>query len=130
MGQSALMGRTLIVDDDEDMRVLLRSTIDEANRGLRVVGEASSGEEALTIRPKLDVDAIVLDHRMPGLSGIETAKALLSKEPGLPIVLYTAFIDEDVAEEAQRLGIRRCVIKGDMRGLIRALRDLCDRECA
>lgn len=118
------MGRTLIVDDEEDMRVLLRATIDRANRGLMVVGEAASGEEAIAVRPTLELDVIVLDQRMPGLSGLETAAAFLSSEPDLPIVLYSAFIDDDVAEQARRAGVRTCITKGDTAGLIRALRDL------
>jgi len=118
------MGKTLIVDDEEDMRFLLRMTINKADRGLRVVGEASSGQEALTLRPGLDLDVIVLDHRMPGMSGLETAKTLLAEEPDLPIVLYSAFVSDDVAEEARRIGVRRCVKKGDTNGLISALRDL------
>ena len=118
------MGRTLIVDDEEDMRVLLRATIDRANRGLEVVAEAASGEEAIAVRPTLELDVIVLDHRMPGLSGLETAVAFLSTEPDLPIVLYSAFIDDDVVEQARRAGVRKCVTKGDTAGLIRALRDL------
>jgi len=118
------MGKTLIVDDEEDMRLLLRLTIDRADRGLIVVGEASSGEDALVIRRELDLDVIVLDHRMPGLTGVETAKALLAEEPDLPIVLYSAFLDDDVAEEARQIGVRRCVQKGDVDTLIAALREL------
>ena len=118
------MGKTLIVDDEEDMRLLLRLTIDRENRGLQVIGEASSGEEALVIRRELDVDVIVLDHRMPGLTGIETAKAILADEPEVPIVLYSAFVDAGMTAEARQAGVRRCVKKGDVRGLIAALREL------
>lgn len=118
------MGKTLIVDDDEDMRLLLQLKIDEANRGLHVVGQAASGEEALVIRRELDIDVIVLDHSMPGLSGVETAEALLADEPDLPIVLYTAHLDTTIAQHAQRIGVRQCVRKGDVRALIGALRDL------
>lgn len=118
------MGKTLIVDDEEDMRFLLRMTIDIANRGLRVVGEASSGGEAIALRPGLDLDVIVMDQRMPGMSGLEAATALLAEEPGLPIVLYSAFVTDDVADEARRVGVRRCVKKGDTAGLISALREL------
>lgn len=125
-----LMGRTLVVDDDEDMRVLARETINVADRGLRVVGEATSGEEALTLRRVLDLDIVVLDYLMPGLSGIETAKALLAEDPDLPIVLYTAYLDADLAKEAERVGIRRCVAKGHAKALIDALRDLVSRSAA
>lgn len=119
------MGKTLIVDDEEDMRMLLRAAINTADQGLRVVGEAASGEEAIALRSEVDVDLVVLDYRMPGLSGLETAQTLLASEPELPIVLYSAFIDEDVAGEAQRIGVRRCITKGDTPGLVRALHDLC-----
>jgi YesN/AraC family two-component response regulator len=78
------MGKTLIVDDEQDIRLLLRLTINREDRGLRVVGEASSGEEALIIRRELDIDVIVLDQRMPGLTGVETAKALRPRTPTFP----------------------------------------------
>ena len=117
-------GNTLIVDDEEDMRVLLRMTIDRANEGLRVVREAASGEEALAISGELDLNVIVMDHRMPGLTGVETAQALLAVEPDLPIVLYSAFVDDELAAEALRVGIRRCVKKGDVRNLISTLHEL------
>lgn len=117
-------GNTLIVDDEEDMRLLLQFTIERANQGLRVVHMASSGEEALAIRDGLDINVIVMDHRMPGLTGVETAQALLANEPDLPIVLYSAFVDDDLAIEARRVGIRRCVKKGDVRSLISTLHEL------
>ena len=122
------MGKTLIVDDDDDMRLLLQLKIDEANQGLHVVGQAASGEEALVIRRELDIDVIVLDHAMPGLSGVETAEALLANEPDLPIVLYSAHLDDSSADDARRIGVRQCVRKGDMRALIAALRDLTGLE--
>lgn len=118
------MGRTLIVDDEEDMRVLLRAAIDAENRGLRVVGEASSGHEAIELRSQLDPDVVVLDERMPGLTGLDTARSLLEQEPSLPIILYSAYLDAGVAVEAEQVGVRRCVRKGDTRALVQALREL------
>lgn len=61
---------------------------------------------------------------MPGLTGVETAKALLAEEPDLPIVLYSAFLDDAVADEARQIGVRRCVKKGDVPSLITALHEL------
>jgi len=118
------MGKTLIVDDEEDMRLLLRVLINSEDRGLRVVGEATNGEEAIALRSDVTPDIVVLDYRMPGLSGLDTARSLLEDEPDLPIVLYSAFIDEAVSDEADRIGVRRCVNKGDVTGLVRALREL------
>lgn len=115
-------GKTLIVDDEADMRLLLLLTINMENRGLLVVGEASSGEEALMLRRELDIDVVVLDQRMPGLTGLETAKALLAEEPDLPIVLYSALVDDAMVAEARQIGVCRCVRKDDVASLISALR--------
>jgi CheY-like chemotaxis protein len=117
-------GNTLIVDDEIDVRLLLHLIIDRENQGLRVVGEAASGAEALELRRSLDVDVVVLDHRMPGLSGLETATALLAEAPDLPIVLYSAFTDDRMEAEARAIGVRKCVEKGDAPGLISVLRQL------
>jgi len=119
------MCRTFIVDDEEDMRVLLRATIDTENRGLEVVAEADCGADAIALAPDVEFDVVVLDHKMPGMSGLDTAAQFLEAEPDLPIVLYSAFLDDAVAGEADRIGIRRCVRKGDMPALVQALRDAC-----
>lgn len=121
-------GNTLIVDDEGDMRLLLYLVITNEDHGLRVIGEASTGDEALIIRRELDVDVVVLDHRMPGLTGLETARAMLAEDPDLPIVLYSAFIDDVMAEEARQIGVRACVRKGDVPSLIAALRELTGLE--
>src|SRR3546814_5473740 len=115
---------SLVVDDGADVRLLVQLMIDQENRGLRVVGEAASGDEALQVRRRLDVDVVVLDHRMPGLTGLETATAMLAEAPDLPIVLYSAFTDERMAAEARSIGIRECVAKGDAPRLISVLRGL------
>jgi YesN/AraC family two-component response regulator len=117
-------GNTLIVDDEVDVRLLLLLTINQENHGLHVIGEAANGTEALALRRELDVDVVVLDHRMPGMTGLETASAMLAEAPELPIVLYSAFTDERMLAEAQQIGVRACVQKGDAPGLISTLRDL------
>lgn len=117
-------GNILIVDDEEDVRLLLTFAIDKANDGLRVAAQAASGHEAVVLRREADIDAVVLDYRMPGLNGIETARAMLAEAPNLPIVLYSAFTDVQVADEAQRLGVRDCVAKGDVPALISSLRSM------
>jgi DNA-binding NarL/FixJ family response regulator len=117
-------GNTLIVDDEVDVRLLVQLLIDQENHGLRVVGEAASGEQALQMRRDLDVDVVVLDHRMPGLSGLETATKMLAEAPDLPIILYSAFTDDRILAEARKIGVRDCVAKDDAPRLIAALRQL------
>lgn len=119
-----MTGRTLIVDDEMDMRLLLSIVINTENRGLQVVAEADSGHASLTIHEELEIDVVVMDQRMPGLSGIETARKLLALEPDLPIVIYSAFIDAQLRQEAREIGVRYCIEKGDRPALIAALRDV------
>jgi YesN/AraC family two-component response regulator len=117
-------GNTLIVDDEVDVRLLLLLTINTENHGLHVIGEAANGREALVMRRDLDVDVVVLDHRMPGMSGLETASAMLAEAPELPIVLYSAYTDDRMLAEAREIGVRACVEKGDAPLLISTLREL------
>jgi DNA-binding NarL/FixJ family response regulator len=117
-------GNTLIVDDEIDVRLLVQLLIDRENHGLHVVGQAASGEQALQLRRDLDVDVVVLDHRMPGLTGLETATQMLAEAPDLPIILYSAFTDDRMLAEAREIGVRDCVAKDDGPRLIATLREL------
>lgn len=111
------MASLLIVDDDADIRFLVRRTA-EATGALSVVGEASSGEEAVALWRELRPDAIALDQRMPGPTGLEVAARILAEDPGQIIVLFTAFRQETIEAEAAQAGIRACVTKPDLSRLI------------
>lgn len=112
------MTTMLIVDDELDMRMLVRIVIEMANHGLTIVGEAADGAEALRVWRDLDgppvPDVIILDNRMPGLSGLEVAAQILEERPGQLIVLYSAYLDSEVRASAAALGITRCVSKQDL----------------
>jgi DNA-binding NarL/FixJ family response regulator len=112
------MTTMLIVDDEMDMRMLVRVVIEMANHGLSIVGEASDGDEALRVWRDLDgppiPDVVILDNRMPGLTGIDVAQQILAERPGQIIVLYSAFLDEEVRAQADEIGIARCVSKEEL----------------
>ena len=103
--------RALIVDDDEDMRFLLRAVIERANAGLQVAAEASDGDEALDRWRAVEPDVVVLDHRMPGATGLEVAAQILAERPEQSIILFSAFLDDDLITSASELGIRACISK-------------------
>jgi CheY-like chemotaxis protein len=109
--------RVLIVDDEEDMRALVRATIEVANEGLSVAGEAADGETAVATWRKERPQVVVLDQRMPGVSGLETAGRILEEHPGQAIVLFSSYLDPDVLAAARRLGIRVCLSKDNIRQL-------------
>jgi DNA-binding NarL/FixJ family response regulator len=96
---------TLIVDDEEDMRSLVRTTIEIANKGLRVMGEAANGVEALAQWREARPDCIVIDQRMPGLTGIDVCREILAEDPSQRIVLFTAFADAELRRTAKDIGI-------------------------
>ena len=103
--------RTLIVDDDEDMRFLLRAVIERANEGLQVAAEAGGAEEALAQWRAVNPDTIVLDHRMPGTTGLQVAETILSEAPSQSIILFSAYLDDDLVARAEAVGIRACISK-------------------
>src|SRR5690349_17767244 len=91
----------LVVDDQADLRLLMRTIITAENHGLSCEGEAASGEEALAFFDQRECGStvVVLDQMMPGMTGLETARALLARHPGLPIILFSAYIDDELQAE-------------------------------
>lgn len=96
--------RLIIVDDEPPARDRLRRLIDELD-DCEVIGEAGNGEEALDICARLQPDVVLLDVRMPGLSGIEVARHLSALEDP-PAVVFTTAYDEYALEafETQAFG--------------------------
>ena len=107
----------LIIDDEIDMRMLVRVVIDMSHTGLSVVGEAAAGPEGIEVWRSLNgppvPDVIVLDNRMPHLSGLEVAELILQERPEQKIVLFSAFLDEEVRSAAESVGVSACVTKED-----------------
>jgi two-component system response regulator YesN len=109
-----MKNEVLVVDDEADMRVLVRGIIDRANEGLRVTGEAASGKEALDRWREIKPNVILLDHRMPDMTGLEAARIVLAEQPDQHIVMFSAYLDDDTVERALALGIRACLHKRDL----------------
>jgi DNA-binding NarL/FixJ family response regulator len=103
--------RALIVDDDDDMRFLLRVLIEAANEGLKVAGEARSATEAVEQWRAHAPDVVVLDYRMPDRSGLDVAAEILAEAPDQSIILFSAFLDDDTVARAEALGVRACLSK-------------------
>lgn len=84
------MTRVYLVDDDALVRTGLRMILESAD-DLQVVGEAADGAVALRVIPETAVDVVLMDLRMPGLSGQEAIAALHDDLPDLPVVVLTTF---------------------------------------
>ena len=95
--------RILIVDDFEGFRRFVASTLQQ-RPGLRIVGEAADGLEALERARQLQPDLILLDIGLPHLSGMEVARRVREVAPGAKILFLSVESDPDLAQEAVRLG--------------------------
>ena len=80
--------RVLTIDDQAIFRALARDVI-AATEGFSAVGEAAGGEEGLAAVDKLAPDLVLLDVRMPGMSGIEVARRLVATHPEVVVVLIS-----------------------------------------
>ena len=107
----------LIVDDEMDIRLLVRAILESADLGVEVVGEAVDGHDALAVFRTLDPpdvpDVVILDNRMPGKDGLTVAAEMLEQEPRQHIVLFSAFVTPEIEERAKALGVRACIGKSD-----------------
>lgn len=117
----------LIVDDEDDVRELMRLAIDVANEGLFVCGEAGDGLEAVEQAEATHPQVVVLDHRMPRMSGLEAARRMLATRPDQRIVLCSAYLDVQLRQQAAALGITTCLPKRDIPRLPEVLRTLAGR---
>ncbi|HUP62843.1 MAG TPA: sigma-54 dependent transcriptional regulator [Thermoanaerobaculia bacterium] len=94
--------KILIVDDEEVLRDVLDAVL--RREGFDVV-TAASGEEALSVLDgDGEVDLVVLDVMLPGISGIDTLRAIRIANPTLPVIVITAFSSIDGAIEAMKQG--------------------------
>ena len=103
--------RVLVADDHP----LFRQGVVQAlgtERDLKIVGEASSGEEALTLACALLPDVVLLDISMPGWGGLITAEKITTACPATVIVMLTVSEDKDKLLAAFKAGARAYVLKG------------------
>ena len=83
----------LVVDDQEPFRAAMRSVVDETD-GFRVVGSATTGEEALAVAAALRPDLVLMDVNLPGIDGIEATRRLIAAGAA-PVVVLLSTYDED-----------------------------------
>jgi DNA-binding NarL/FixJ family response regulator len=102
--------RILIVDDHAAVRNAVKKMID-GNSGIEVCGEAENGRSAIEKAQALRPDAIVLDLSMPIMNGLEAARILRNLMPETPILMYTAFSNSHLAQEALAAGVTRVASK-------------------
>jgi two-component system, chemotaxis family, chemotaxis protein CheY len=123
---------TLIVDDEADMRALIRAVIDLANEGLEVVGEAADGVEAVErwhgLNPPPVPHVVVMDQRMPRLDGLGATRRILTEQPGQVVILFSAYLNADMRREAAEAGVAACLDKREIDALPDLIREFAPAQ--
>ena len=101
--------RVLVVDDHQVVREGLRRML-ELEKGIQVVGEAKSGEEAITKAVSLAPDVITMDLKMPGMDGIIATREIKQKMPDVNILVLTLYAEEFV-KQAVEAGVSGYLLK-------------------
>lgn len=102
------MKRLLIVDDQQGIRLLLNEVMKKEGYETYL---AASGLEALKIAEEQEIDCVLLDMKIPGMSGVEILKRLKEKWPTIPVFMMTAYGELDIVQEALKLGAIRYFTK-------------------
>jgi DNA-binding NarL/FixJ family response regulator len=114
--------RVLVVDDTDHVRTMLVDMLQLD--GFEVCGEAATGNDAIGAAARLEPEVIVMDYKMPGMDGLETSRAIREQRPNQAIILYTAYLDPSLEEEARQAGVAICI--GKVEGLGRLERHISE----
>jgi CheY-like chemotaxis protein len=116
----------LVVDDEQGFRDLLEARF--ASEGW-IVLQASTMAEAFPICRQMAPDVLVLDHSMPGLTGLEAGRILVRDGFSSPIVLFSAYLTPEMKEDCRALGLH-AVDKINWEELVLTCRELLNAQPA
>lgn len=112
----------LIADDHPLFRKGLRALL-SATPDIDIVGEATTGQEAVELAAELQPDVILMDLQMPGINGVEATRQILHTSPHIRILVVTLFEDDASVFTALRAGARGYVLKdAQEEEMLRAIR--------
>jgi DNA-binding NarL/FixJ family response regulator len=127
-GRPAERLRVLIADDHPLFRDGLRGLLESVG-DVEVVGEAASGETAVSLAHSLQPDVILMDLNMPGLDGIEATHRILHDSPRANVLVVTMYEDDESVFAALRAGARGYLLKGASQAeTLRAIRAVGNGE--
>lgn len=120
--------RVVVADDHPIYRDGLRLVLCPQD-GIQIVGEASTGAEAVSLAVELQPDVVVMDVRMPDLNGIEATRKIRSVDERVAVLMLTMFDDDESVFSAMRAGAKGYVLKGaDRSEIVRAVQAVADGE--
>lgn len=105
------MIRVLIVDDHELVRTGIKRILEDT-QDIRVIAEASTGEEALNQVREHGPDVVLMDVNMPGIGGLEATRKIIQTHPGLRVIVVTIHVDEPYPTRLLEAGASGYLTKG------------------
>src|SRR5688572_33159976 len=113
-----MMTRILLVDDHELMREGLRSIL-EGEADVEIVGEASSGREAVALARTLEPDVVVMDVGMRDLNGIDATRQIVGELPAVQVIALSSHSDSRYVSAMLEAGAHGYVLKANAYAALR-----------
>jgi DNA-binding NarL/FixJ family response regulator len=118
----------LIVDDHEVVREGLRLSLSRSEN-IRVVGEASDGQAAVTLAKRRKPNVVILDVRMPGMDGLAAAKEITTDVPETAVLMFTAFAERSLLTRGLESGAKGYILKeAPHQTIVRAIQKVADGD--
>lgn len=116
------MIKVLVVDDHDLVRMGITRMLADIP-GLKVVGEAASGEDALRLARELSPQVVLMDVKMPGIGGLEATRKLLRQDPDIRVIAVTVCDEEPFPSRLLKAGAAGYLTKGAaLDEMVRAIR--------
>jgi DNA-binding NarL/FixJ family response regulator len=120
--------RVLVVDDHDMLRTSLVYALDGYD-GLRVVGEAANGEEAVRLCGLLQPDVVLLDLMMPVMNGVAASQIIARDYPEVRIIVLTSTTDIQLLDSVLETGVVMCLFKNvSVAALVEAIESTYERS--
>jgi DNA-binding NarL/FixJ family response regulator len=121
-----MMIRVMLVDDQNLVRKGVRSLL-ELSTDIAIVAEAADGAEAIRMLPEVNPDVMLLDMRMPGMSGIDVLQTLAKNDAVPPTIILTTFDDDELVLAGIKAGARGYLLKDvSLEDLVSAVKTVAD----
>ncbi len=122
--------RVLLVDDHEVVRLGIRALLNQSEN-FEVVGEASNAKESIEMTAEILPDIVLMDIRLPGMSGIEACEEITQKNKDIKVVMLTSYAEDEMLFAAIRAGASGYLLKQiSSEDLIRSLNSVACGDAA
>lgn len=110
--------RVMVVDDSRVVRLQMQMLFEGTD--FEIAAHCLNGEEAISQYSQIQPDLVTMDIIMPGMDGLETARAILEENPDARIVMVSSLVYEDTLNEADQIGAKGFIYKPFDRDLLLA----------